>query len=282
MMKTQKAKKQLATVVVNTGLLVISLAFIMPFYWMFTSSIKSLPDIQKMPPEAIPLSPTLDNYKQLLGETLYGRSLLNSIFVATITTFLVLFLCSLAGYAFAKLHFCGRDQLFILMMAAMLVPTIVLLIPTYIIMTKVGLIDTFWSLILINIAPPFGIFWMRQYIMSAVHDELIEAALIDGASYFGGYWRVVLPIITPALASLAIFTFTLSWNSFLQPLTLLRSPENLTYPVQLVAMQSITFPVRPTHLIMAGATLSVIPILIIFIFLQRYFVSGLTAGAVKG
>ncbi|MFN8453480.1 MAG: carbohydrate ABC transporter permease [Anaerolineae bacterium] len=257
------------------------MAFVTPYYWLFTSAFKSLPDIQKIPPEIVPLSPTLENFAELIKTTYYGQSLLNSLYVGIITTICALFICSLAGFAFAKLRFPGREKLFLIMLVTMMIPSVVLLIPTFIIMTQTALIDTFWSLILISIAPPFGIFWMRQYISAAIHNELIEAALIDGAGYFQVYWKVVLPLITPALASLAIFIFTLSWNSFLQPLTFLKSPEKLTYPVQLVAMQSITFPVRPTHLIMAGATLSVAPILVLYIFLQRFFVSGITAGAVK-
>lgn len=268
-------------ILLHSVLIVASLFFIAPYYWLLTSAVKSLPDIQKLPPEIIPLSPTLANFRELIYSTGYTQSLLNSLYVGIITTICALFICSLAGFAFAKLRFPGRDKLFVIMLSTMMIPSVVLLIPSFIIMTQVGLIDTFWSLILVSIAPPFGIFWMRQYISVAIHNELFEAALIDGAGYFQVYWKVVLPLISPGLASLAIFIFTVSWNSFLQPLTFLRSPEKFTYPVQLVAMQSITFPVRPTHLIMAGATLSVAPILVLYIFLQRFFVSGITAGAVK-
>jgi ABC-type glycerol-3-phosphate transport system permease component len=279
--------KRAHRVLVYAVLSLLALAFATPYYWLLTSAFKSLPDIQKIPPDLIPLSPTLANFVELLRNTLFARSVLNSIIVATITTIGALFFCSLAGYAFAKLRFRGRDILFLLMLVTMMVPAIVVLIPNFVMMSKVHLVDTFWPLMLIpvsnstSIAPPFGIFWMRQYVSAAIPNELLEAARIDGAGEFGIYWKVVVPAIGPGLAGLAIFTFTVSWNSFLQPLVFLRSPELSTYPVQLVALQSLTWPLRPTNLIMAGGAMSVAPMLILFVFLQRYFISGLTVGAVK-
>jgi multiple sugar transport system permease protein len=268
-------------------LTLLALASVAPYYWLLVSSFKTLPDIQKIPPDIIPKSPTLANFVELLRNTPFAQSLLNSVVVATITTVGALFFCSLAGYAFAKLHFLGRDVLFLLTLATMMVPAIVVLIPDFVLMSRMHLVDTFWPLILIpvsnstSVVPPFGIFWMRQYFAAAVPDELLEAARIDGVGEFGIFRKIVLPISGPGLAGLAIFTFTLSWNSFLQPLVFLRSPENFTFPVQLVALQSLTWPVRPTNLIMAGGALSVVPMLILFMFLQRYFMSGLTLGAVK-
>jgi ABC-type glycerol-3-phosphate transport system permease component len=268
-------------------LTLLALAFVTPYYWLLVSSFKTLPDIQKIPPDFIPRSPTLANFLELLRSTPFPHSLLNSVIVAAITTLGALFFCSLAGYAFAKLHFRGRDVLFLLTVVTIMVPPVVVLIPDFVLMSKLHLVDTFWPLVLIpvsnstSVVPPFGIFWMRQYLAAAVPDELLEAARIDGVGEFGIFLKIVLPICGPGLAGLAIFTFTLSWNSFLQPLVFLHSPENFTFPVQLVAMQSLTWPVRPTNLIMAGGSLSVVPMLILFISLQRYFMSGLTVGAVK-
>jgi ABC-type glycerol-3-phosphate transport system permease component len=277
----------LSSIALHVFLALSALAFVIPYYWLFTSAFKTLPDIQRIPPDLVPRSPTLANFVELLRTTQYSRSILNSVLVASVTTIGALFFCSLAGYAFAKLRFRGRDLLFLAMLATMMVPTVVVLIPNFVMMSRMGLVDTFWPLLLIpvsnstSVAPPFGIFWMRQYIGSAIHDELLEAARIDGASEFGIYSRIVVPTIGPGLAGLAIFAFTLSWNSFLQPLVFLRSPQNLTYPVQLVALQSLTWPLRPTNLIMAGGALSVAPMLLLFVLLQRHFIAGLTAGAVK-
>ena len=228
----------------------------------------------------------LAHYAELWHDQRFWHSLANTLYFTLVSVSLEVSL-GLGAALLLQQVFPGRGLVRALVLVPWFIPTVVVLIPNFVMMSRMGLVDTFWPLLLIpvsnstSVAPPFGIFWMRQYIGSAIHDELLEAARIDGASEFGIYSRIVVPTIGPGLAGLAIFAFTLSWNSFLQPLVFLRSPQNLTYPVQLVALQSLTWPLRPTNLIMAGGALSVAPMLLLFVLLQRHFIAGLTAGAVK-
>ena len=255
------------------------LAFLLPFYWMVLSSVRPKAEYYALPMPLFPHTLSLENYRELFERSLFGRGLLNSTFLAVVSVILQVAFCSLAGYTFAKLRFRGREALFIGILTTMMIPSGVGLIPNFIIMARIHWIDTYLPLIIPGIANAFGIFWMRQYCLS-LSDDLLDAARIDGAGEFGIYWQVVLPIIIPALASLAIFIFLSTWNDFLGPLVFLRSQE--LFPIQLwlsvVAQQG---EVKTPAVAMAGSVLASIPILILFATLQRYFIAGLTAGSVK-
>lgn len=260
-------------------LIAVGVVFLLPFYWMLTSSLRPLSEFYQLPIPIVPNKPSLENYGLLFARSMFGRGIFNSSLLAAISVVLQVLLSALAGYTFAKLRFRGRGPLFIGLLATMMIPLGVGMIPNYIIMARIHWIDTFWPLILPPIANAFGIFWMRQYCLS-IPDELLDAARIDGSGEFSTFWRIVLPVIKPAVASLAIFVFLTTWNDFLGPLVYLRSQQ--LYTVQLwLSVVSREGNVSQPGVVMAGSALASIPIVILFATLQRYFVAGLTAGSVK-
>jgi len=253
---------------------------LLPLYWMVVSAFKPLPEILTVPVTFIPYNPTLENFRGLLTETLFARGMLNSIIIAMANVVLQVFFCSLAGFAFAKYRFWGRDVLFMLVLGTVMIPQYVTLIPNFLLMGRIGWLDTWLPLIVPGIANAFGIFWMRQYI-ATVPDELLDAARIDGAGEFGTYWRIVIPVIKPALVTLALFVFSVSWNEFLLPLVYLRSKE--LYTVQLVMANIFRVQYKVNyHWAMASAILATLPMAVLFATLQKQFISGLTLGGLKG
>jgi ABC-type glycerol-3-phosphate transport system permease component len=260
-------------------LIVAALAFILPFYWMIVSSFRPTAQFFQLPIPLIPNPPSLENFETLFARTQFVRGMLNSAFLALVAVVLQVWFCALAGYTFAKLRFKGRQPLFIGILVTMMIPLGVGLIPNFIIMAKIGWVDTYRALIVPGIANAFGIFWMRQYCLS-LPDELLDAARVDGAGEFGIFSRIVLPIIRPALASLAIFVFLSSWNDFLQPLVFLRSEDKFTVQLWLSIVER-QLNVRQPAIVMAGSLLASIPIVVLFASLQRHFIAGLTAGSVK-
>jgi ABC-type glycerol-3-phosphate transport system permease component len=193
---------------------------------------------------------------------------------------LVLFFCSLGGYGFAKFRFPGRNGLFALLLATLMVPAVIGLIPSFVIMRYLGWIDTWYPLIVPGIANAFGIFWMRQYIDSAIPSDLMDAARIDGAHEFRIYWNVVVPVITPALGALAILTFLGKWNDFQWPLLILKDETKYTLPVALSTLRSLQGTDIGVQIL--GAAGAILPIMVVFLLASRQFISGITAGAVKG
>ncbi len=276
---TDRLTRRLTLLVLYTILILAAFLSLIPFYWMLMSSFKPLDDILTIPVWVVPLRPTLDNYFQLLTKTLFLRSVLNTLLVAGVNVVLQVFLCSLAGFAFAKYHFRGRNLLFTLVLGTVMIPTSVQLVPNYIIMTRLGLLDTLLPLIIPTAANAFGIFWMRQYMFS-VPDELLDAGRLDGASEFGLYWRVVLPIVRPALGALALFVFTTSWNDFLAPLVYLRSQEVYTVQLMIASIFRTRFQ-QNFHLLMSASVLAIIPMVILFFSVQQQFIAGLTLGSIK-
>lgn len=274
-----KRQQRRGLVLVYIFLFIAALLTLIPFYWMIMSSFKPLNEILTIPVMLIPQTPTLENYQLLLSETLFARSLFNSIVVALSNVLLQTILAALAGFAFAKYRFRGRNLLFALVLGTVMIPVSVQLVPNYILMGRLGWLNTWLPLIIPTAANAFGIFWMRQY-MYSIPNELLDAGRLDGASEFGLFWRIVLPLARPALAALALFIFTTSWNEFLLPLVYLRSQE--MYTVQL--MISSIFRTRYQqnfHLLMSASTLAIVPMMILFIFMQRQFIAGLTIGSVK-
>lgn len=274
-----KTTQRLVLAVLYFILIVAAFLSLIPFYWMFMSSFKPLNDILTIPVYLIPQHVTLDNYQILLTQTLFLRSMLNTVVVAGSNVVLQVFFCSLAGFAFAKYRFKGRNILFTLVLGTVMIPVSVQLVPNYILMAKLGWLNTLLPLIIPTSANAFGIFWMRQY-MYSVPDELLDAGRLDGASEFGLYWRIVVPVIRPALSALALFVFTTSWNDFLLPLVYLRSQETFTVQLMIDAIFRVRFQ-QNFHLLMSASVLAIIPMTILFFTLQRQFVAGLTLGSVK-
>ncbi len=258
----------------------LALTTIFPFYYMLVTSTHRTSDILNIPPPLWFGNALVQNYNELLSALPFWNALWNSFAIAASHTVLVLFFCSLAGYAFAKYRFPGRDGLFAFLLATLMVPGAIGLIPSFVIMRMLGWIDSWYPLIIPGVANAFGIFWMRQYIDSAIPNDMMDAARIDGAHEFRIYWNIVLPVITPALAALAILTFMGNWNSFQWPLLILKEEAKYTLPVALSTLRSL----RGTEIgvQILGATGAILPILAVFLLASRQFIAGITAGAVKG
>jgi multiple sugar transport system permease protein len=260
-------------------LLILALAAVIPLYWMVVTAVQRPTLTMQFPPEMIPSEPTLDNFRHFFQRPYVWDWTINSIIVAVVVTTLQIFASALAGYTFAKKQFIGSQVLFWLYVGSMMVPDQVTLVPLYLLMSKLGFLDSFRGLILPGLAGPFGVFLMKQYI-STLPSELIDAAKIDGCSEWGIFQKIVLPLSKPGLAVLAIFTFVGQWNSFTWPLIVTSSSAMRTLPVGLALLQE-EVPMQ-FALLMAGATYAAIPMLIVFLSFQRYFLEGVTVGALKG
>ena len=266
------------SLVLTTAIAAGAVVMLLPFCWLIIATTYPSREIFASPPNVLPGPAFFDNLTGLLSDTLFGRAIGNSVLVASVYTLLGLVVCTAAGYAFAKFEFRGRGLLFGAVLVTLALPSQVTLVPLFQIMVTLGWLDTYQALILPNLALPFGIFLMRQT-MQAVPDELLQAARVDGAGEFRVFSRIVLPTVRPALAALAIFLFLAQWNEFVYPLVVLRTPESFTIPVSLASLQGIG--TTDYGQLMTGTLLSVLPILVLFLFLQRHFVAGILAGAVK-
>lgn len=263
------------------GMLIgVSAFMILPFIWMISTSLKPADEIFAIPPIIISPNSSLKAYAYLQEQYKILGIVKNTFVIAFSATILRLFFCALGGYGFAKFKFPGQGALFAFLLGTMVIPGAVTLVPVYLIMRDLKWIDTFWPLIIPGAANAFGIFFMRQYIMS-VSSELMDAARIDGAGEFTIFWRIILPIIAPGLTSLGLIFFMASWNDFIGPLIYLKSPEHFTLPL---IIRSLIGPVGRTvyDVQMAASVISLIPLLIIFLIFQRRIVEGITAGAIKG
>ncbi|RUX00762.1 carbohydrate ABC transporter permease, partial [Mesorhizobium sp. M8A.F.Ca.ET.059.01.1.1] len=250
--------------------------------WMVLSSLKTPAESMQVPPVWIPHAPSLEAYEKVSGVVNVGRSMWNSLVIASITTGGVLVTSMMAGYAFAKYHFPGRSLLFSVLIATMFLPPIVTLIPLYRLVGSIGLNASLAGIIVPNLANAFGIFLMRQFI-AGVPDDLIDAARMDGASELLILFKIVAPSVAPAIAALALFAFVYHWNSYLWPLTVLQGNAD-AYPIVISLSRLLSYNrgAVNTGLVMAGATLAVLPPLILFVFLQRFFVDSIVGSAIKG
>jgi ABC-type glycerol-3-phosphate transport system permease component len=273
-------QKILADILLYAFLIFISIFMILPFVWMLSTSFKLPQDIFGYPPRLIPENPVLDNYFYIFQEKNLLRVLANTFFVALSTTLLSLFFTALGGYGFAKFNFLGKNILFALLLATMIIPGAVMMVPSFVIMRELGWVDKFWPLIVPGAANAFGIFFFRQYI-STINDELMDAARIDGASEFKIFWSIILPIIAPGMTSLGLIFFMRSWNDYLGPLIYLKSPQLHTITLAINALSG-SAGLTAWGEQMAMSVVSLIPLLIIFLIFQRRFVEGIMAGAVKG
>jgi multiple sugar transport system permease protein len=274
------ARRELTAKIVLYFLLVLGAVLAMlPMVWMVSASLMPTGEASSFPPHFFPSYPTLDHYRDLFVRLDLGRNLLNSAFVSFVVTFASLFINSLAGYAFAKMRFNGRERLFKTLSAGLVLPTQVAMLPLFLLLKNMGLINTYWGVIIPGLASIFGIFLVRQYALS-IPDEMLDAARVDGAGEFRIFWSIVVPGIMPILATLAIWTFLATWNDFMWPLIVLSDEAHYTLPVALANLSGEH--VQDTELMMAGSVLTVIPVLAVFLFLQRYYIQGVMAGSVKG
>lgn len=252
--------------------------FFFPLYWIASGSFKIQNVAVKVPPEWFPTNPTLENWINLFNLPIL-RWIFNSIFVASMTMLLVGLTASMAGYAFAKLRFPGREFIFWVFIAAMALPKQVIMIPLFTILVDLKWIDTYQALIFPAIGLPFGVFLMKQF-TTTLPNELLEAAKMDGCSQWFIFSKIIVPLVKPGIGALAIFTFINSWNDYFMQLILTRSRMMQTLPLG-VALLKAEF-TTPFGVLMAGATLASLPMIIMFIAFQRYFTQGITMGAVKG
>ncbi len=259
-------------------MIVLAVAFLLPLVWMVSSSLKQEADVLTIPPDFIPNQPQWSNYVQLFERV--PIFVFNSVKLAAFNVVGILIVASMAGYAFGRLRFAGRDIAFMVLLATSIIPGIAYLIPQYIVFRQIGWIDTHYPLWVPRVLTPvFATFLMRQS-FKTIPNELEDAAKIDGASTFGIYWRIMLPQTKPVLAAIGVFTFLDSWNDLFGPLIFLNSENLQTLPVALAQFQGEYF--SQISLLMAGSTISVVPVIIVFLMAQRYFIQGITMTGLKG
>jgi multiple sugar transport system permease protein len=259
-------------------LIITSVITLIPFIWMISASFMADGKASVYPPVFFPTEFVLDQYNHLLTRLNVARSFLNSFLLSTIVTFISLFFNSMAGYAFAKYRFKGKNKLFNLLLVNMIVPSQVSMLPLFLMLKSVGLINTYFAIIVTGLASIFGIFLIRQHCL-AIPDSLIEAARMDGASDFQIYRKIILPLAVPILVTLGLFTFLGTWNDFLWPLIALTDESMYTLPVALSNL--MLEHTRDPELMMAGSVITIIPVLIVFLALQRYYIKGIMMGSVK-
>lgn len=278
-MTTSTQAEKASRLAVHILLAVGALLMIMPFLWMISTSFKSFADSMSVPPKWLPVEWHPDNYLRVIQTIDFGTYYLNTVIVTVGRTAGQLILCSLAAYAFASLRFPFKNAIFLALLAVLMVPSQVVMIPSFVIMREFNWLDTFYVLIIPGIFSAFGTFLLRQFFMTLPKD-LEEAAKIDGCSYFRIYWNIYLPLSKAALVSLAIFTILASWNDLLWPLIMTSSEEMRVLSIGISSFQgqhSTDYP-----LLMAGALMATLPIIILFIFLQRYFIEGIAMNGIKG
>jgi multiple sugar transport system permease protein len=262
-------------------LAVYALAFTMlfPFLWMVSTSLKTESEVFQWPPRLLPWPPLWENYREAWAIAPFGRYFLNTALVAVSVTGVSLFLNSLAAYAFARLRFPGRDFLFLALLATMMIPFQVTMIPTFLILERLGWLDSYLGLTVPGFAGAFGIFMLRQFMLS-IPEELLDAGRIDGCSELRVYGQIVLPLCKPALATLATFTFMGAWNDFILPLMVVKSDEMRTLTLAVAALSSGLY-VMSFPLMMAAATFVILPVLTVFLAAQRFFTRSIVMGGFK-
>jgi multiple sugar transport system permease protein len=272
-------KQPTRALAVNAALMLISVLTLMPLLWMVSASLMAPGEASRFPPPLLPQTPTLANYRELFATVGIGRQFLNSVVMAAAATVLSLTFNVAAGYAFAKLRFAGRERLFRTLLGALVIPAQVTMMPLFLMLERMGLVNTLPGVLIPWLASVFGIFLVRQYALS-IPDELLEAARIDGASEWRIFRDVVLPLLKPVIITLALLSFLGAWNDFMWPLIVLSDRDLQTLPVALAALSREH--VSDTELMMAGSVVTVLPVLVLFLALQRYYMQGLLVGSVKG
>jgi cellobiose transport system permease protein len=251
-----------------------------PFYWTVVMATNTTEDMYRNPPALVPGTHLVRNVRRVFDNIDFVGSLLNTIIVACATTILVLFICSLAAFSFAKYEFPGSRMLFRLLLLTLMLPAQLSLIPRFVLMVNLHWAGTLSSLIFPGVANAFGIFWMRQYIQGAVPDELLQAARLDGCGFMRQYWHVVLPAVRPALGFLGIYTYINAWNDYAWPLIVLVDPHKVT--LQVALSQLHTAHSTDYSMVMAGTLLAVLPLVVVFILFARQFIRDVMKGALRG
>jgi len=273
-------KRSNASIVLYIILTLGLIAMVAPFVWMVLGSFKPQAEFLRLPPTWLPENPTTDNYQRLIDQLDMPRFFFNSTVVAAAVTAGNLIFSPMLGYALAKLRFLGKGALLGLVLATLMLQGAALLVPLFVLMSALGLVNTYPALVLPFLAGPFGVFLTRQF-FSGLPDELLEAARIDGASEFRIFWTVAMPLAGPVLATLGILTFLGSWNSFIYPLVMAQEPEMYTLPVALATFATGQY--QADHgMLMAGALVLILPVLIIFVLLQRWITEGIATTGLKG
>ncbi|MBD1564911.1 carbohydrate ABC transporter permease [Vibrio sp. SA48] len=271
---------KIAMAMLAVVLIVSALVTVFPFLWSALLSTRDRTEIFGSGISFAIGDSLAINYAKLLEIMPFWQAMFNSIYIAFLGTTISLLFCSMGGYAFAVFKFKGKNALFGMLVASMMIPPVLSLIPYFMIVKFLGLMDNHMAVWLPFTTTPFGIFLMRQHVMASIPKELLEAAKLDGAGEFRTYWSVVLPLMKPALATLAIVQFVFFWNSFMNPLVVLTSPENYVITQALRSVQGI--PNTPWGAVMLGTTISILPLVTIYLFASKQMISGLTSGAVKG
>jgi alpha-1,4-digalacturonate transport system permease protein len=265
--------------ILRTSLLIfLTLVVLIPVAWFMLSSFKDLTDLSARPPKLLPTRWATENYTEAFKMYDYIRYFSNSVIVTVLATALTLLINSMAAYGFAKYNFRGRDGLFVLTLAMIMIPLQVILIPIYLVVSSLGMVNTYWGMIIPAAATPTGVFIIRQYMLT-IPDELIESARIDGAGEFKIYARIVMPLARPALAVVAIFSVLWRWNDFLWPLLIAQDERLYTLPVALALLNGQL--VVPYPVVLAMSVMSIIPVLLIFIFMQRQLIQGIAHTGLK-
>ena len=258
-----------------------AITMVIPFIWMVSTSFKELAQVFVYPPEWIPDPFVWENYPTAFTAVPFARWFLNSLFIALFITIGQLLTCSLAGFTFARMRFPGRNALFLLYLGTMMIPHHVTIIPVFVMMNALGLVNTFWPLLIPALVSAWGTFLFRQYFLT-MPQELEDAAKIDGCNFFRIYSQIFMPLSKPILATLGVFTFMGSWNDFLGPLIFLQSKDNKTLPIGLLQFRGDFQGMSNWPVMMAGVVISVLPVLIAFVIGQKYFVRGIALTGIKG
>ncbi len=271
-------KIRIRKVILYSVLLIGVIVTIAPFLWMISASLMPVGQANQFPPKFWPEKVTFEHYQTLFSRLNVTRYFLNSIVISLSITGISLIFNSMAGFAFAKYRFAGKRKLFKLLLSAMVIPAQVTMLPLFLMLNRMGFINTYWGVIIPGMASIYGIFLIRQYIIS-IPDSLIESARIDGAHDFTIYWRIILPVAKPILVTLALFTFMGVWNDFLWPLIVLTKDSMYTLPVVLANLMGEH--VQDTEMMMAGSVITILPIIIVFLAMQKYYMRGIMLGSVK-
>lgn len=257
----------------------IAIFMLLPFFWMISTSLKNSGAVMTIPIKWIPENPSLDAYRRVFNIFPFARAIFNSVFVAVVTTLITVLSAAMAAYVFAKFEFKGREILFSLYLATLMIPKQVTMIPNFLIIREFGLLNTFTGLMLPSLFNAFATFMLRQNIKT-VPDSYIEAAIMEGSSQFKIFKDIVLPLVKPTLATLTVITFMEAWNRYLWPLIVLTDRSKMTLPVGLSLLNGQYG--EQYNLLMAGSLISIIPMLLVYIFAQKYFEKGLSVGGIKG
>ncbi len=276
----QRLQRWLVRGVTFAGLGAVSLLLLAPFVWLFSTSLRLPRESFRLPPKWLPTDFAIENYVTVLTRLDFFRYFGNSVFVSGLIVLGQLIFASMAAFAFARLHFPAKNVLFLLLMSALMIPIQATIIPLFVLISRIGLKDSLWSLILPGWSSAFGVFMLRQYFLT-IPNDLEDAARVDGANIFRIYWNIMLPLVVPALSVLAILTFNGTWNEFFRPFIFIGRAESYTLPLALNALKG-EFGTGSVAIILAGVVLALLPTLLLYIFSQRYLVEGIASSGIKG